>query len=128
MEGPRAFLNQTDVRVAVAEGDGSPAALRMKWSVRVRGDSPLVLVERVFDEDAEPVGYHPLTGAGLLSDEKRAAFGRLPEELSTADAKNARREAGLGDGNDPTNKFLAECRQLRIIEKTSRGRWRKLAA
>jgi hypothetical protein len=44
MEGPRAFVNQTDVRVAVAEGDFNPASLRLKWSMRVRGDSPVVLV------------------------------------------------------------------------------------
>ena len=37
MEGPRAFVNQTDVRVAIEEGDGKPAALRMKWAIRVRG-------------------------------------------------------------------------------------------
>ena len=128
MEGPRAFMNQTDVRVAVAEGDSNPAALRMKWSVRVRGDSPLVLVERVFNEDGEAMGYRHMTGAGLLSAEKRTAFDRLPEEFSTSDAKDARRASRLGDGNDPTNKFLAECRHLRIIEKSGRGRWRKLAA
>ena len=128
MEGPRAFVNQTDVRVAVAEGDGNPASLRLKWSVRIRGDSPLVQVERVFNGDDEAVGYRHMTGAGLLSADKRAAFERLPNEFSTSDAKDVRRVIGLGDGNDPTNKFLAECRHLRIVEKLERGRWRKVAA
>jgi hypothetical protein len=125
MEGPRAFMNQTDVRVAVAEGDFNPASLRMKWSVRVRGDSPVMSVERVFNDEGEPIGYRHLTGARLLSPDKRAAFDRLPPEFSTGEAKAARRAAGLGDANDPTNKFLAECRYLRVIEKAGRGRWRK---
>ena len=131
MEGPRAFINQTDVRIAIAQGDGNPAALQLKWAVRVRGDSPLVLVERMFDDDGEAAGYRHLIGAGLLSPEKRQVIKKLPEEpeeFSTAQVKEARRACQLGDGNDPTNKFLAECKQLRIIEKVGRGRWRKLKA
>jgi hypothetical protein len=131
MEGPRGFFNQTDVRIAVAEGDGrdnNPAALEMKWTVRTYGDSPLAQVERVFDEDGEPIGYRRLTGVGLLDDRKRAVLEGLAEEFSTADAKARRAALRLGDANDPTNKFLAECRHLRIIEKLGRGRWRKRAA
>lgn len=128
MEGPRAFVNQTDVRIAIAPGDSEPAALEVKWTRRVHGDSPIVLLERLFDDDGEPAGYKHLNGAGLLSPQKRAAFDRLPQEFCTTDAKDARRACGLGDGNDPTNKFLAECRQLRIIERYERGRWRKVGA
>jgi len=131
MEGPRAFVNQTDVRIAVAEGDlrsQNPPALQLKWSVRVRGDSPVVSLERVFDEDGEPAGYRHLAGAALLDEEKRAVLGRLPGEFSTADVKAARRDQHLGDGNDPTNKFLAECKQLRIIARLARGHWRKVAS
>jgi hypothetical protein len=128
MEGARALMNQTDVRIAIAEGDLDQAALQLKWSRRVHGDSPIVSVERIYDEEDEPVGYRELTGAGLLNDEKRRVFEALPAEFSTADAKTARRDRHLGDGNDPTNKFLAECRHLRLIEKLERGRWRKLDA
>ena len=104
------------------------AALEMKWARRVRGDSPIVQVERVFDEDGEPLGYRHLTGVGVLDQQKRAVFQCLPEEFTTAEAKAVRREHHLGDGNDPTNKFLAECKQLRIVEKLGKGRWRKTAA
>lgn len=120
MEGPRAFVNQTDVRVAVAEGDFNPAALKVKWSRRVHGDSPLVFLERVFDE-GEPAGYRHLTGAGLLSPERRAALEKLPSEFSFKEAK-----AALGRSDDPTNKFLAECRQLGLVEKRGRGLYRKV--
>jgi AAA domain-containing protein len=131
MEGPRGFFNQTDVRIAIAASDGranNPSDLDVKWVRRTRGDSPLVSVERVFDEYDEPRGYRHLVGPGLLDPEKRVVFDRLPQDFSTADAKAARRAGGLGDGNDPTNKFLAECKHLRIIERTVRGRWRKTAA
>lgn len=125
MEGPRALVNQTDVRVAVAVGDGSPAALRVKWSRRVNGDSPLVLLERVHDEEGEPAGYRHLAGASLLSPERQAALAKLPNapaEFSFKQAKNA-----LGRSDDPTNKFLVECRQHELVEKLGRGRYRKLA-
>jgi hypothetical protein len=131
MEGPRGFFNQTDVRIALTGGDGretNPPALKMKWVRRVRGESPLVSIERVYGDDGEPLGYRALTGLGLLSPQKRAVLVRLPEEFSTADARVGRREARLGDGNDPTNKLLAECKYLRIIERTGRGHWRKITA
>lgn len=127
MEGPRALVNQTDVRIAIEEGDFKPAALRVKWSRRVRGDSPVMSVERVFEDD-KPFGYRHLTGAGLLSAEKRAVLDTLSQEFTTADTKVVRHAHGLGDGNDPTNKFLAECTHVRAIEKTGKGHWRKLPA
>ena len=124
MEGPRALVNQTDVRIAIAEGDFNPAALKVKWSRRVHGDSPLALLERIFDENGEPAGYRHLTGAGLLSPERREALAKLPDppdEFSFKDAKDA-----LGRSDDPTNKFLAECRHLGLVEKLGRGRYRKV--
>jgi hypothetical protein len=122
MEGPRALVNQTDVRIAIAEGDLNPAALKVKWSRRVHGDSPLVLVERVRDEDGEPAGYRHLTGANLLSPERREALEKLPREFSFKEAK-----AALDRSDDPTNKFLGECRQLGLVEKVARGHYRKLS-
>jgi AAA domain-containing protein len=123
MEGPRAFVNQTDVRIAVEEGDCNPAALKVKWSRRVHGDSPLLLVERVLDEDEEPIGYRQVTGAAFLNPDRRAALEKLPVEFSTRQAKDA-----LGRSDDPTNKFLTECKRLGLIEQVARGRWRKVSA
>jgi hypothetical protein len=122
MEGPRALVNQTDVRIAVAEGDFNPAALKVKWSRRVYGDSPLFLLERIFDKDGEPAGYRHLTGAGWLSVERQAALAKLADEFSFKQAKEA-----LGRSDDPTNKFLRECSQLGLVEKVARGRYKKLA-
>jgi hypothetical protein len=124
MEGPRALVNQTDVRMAVAPGDGKPVALKVKWSRRVYGDSPLVLLERVFDVDGDPAGYRHLTGADFLSTKKKDALAKLPNppaEFSFQDAKQA-----LGDGDNRTGEFLRESKQLGLVEKLARNRYKKL--
>lgn len=120
MEGPRAFVNQTDVRIAIAEGDREPTALKLKWSRRVHGDMPMVLLERVYGED-DPLGYRQLTGIGLLSDDRRKVFETLSTEFSTGDARKA-----LNRGDEATDNFLKECTRLRLIDKVRRGRWKKL--
>jgi hypothetical protein len=121
MEGARALVNQTDVRIAIAEGDFNPAALKVKWSRRVHGDSPLFLLERVCDEDGEPAGYRLLTGAALLNAQRREALAKLAEEFSFKDAKRA-----YGRSDDPTNKFLKECKQLGLVVREKRGVYRKV--
>jgi hypothetical protein len=122
MEGPRAFVNQTDVRIALEEGNHNPAALRMKWSRRVYGDSPLILLERVFDEDGNSAGYRHLTGAALLDSERRTAFEKLPAEFRFKDAKST-----LNRSDAPTNNFLNECKHLGLIEKVGTHGYRKIA-
>jgi len=121
MEGARALVNQTDVRIAIEAGDMNPAALRVKWNRRVYGDSPLMLLERRFDEDGEPAGYCALQGLAFLSSERREAFNKLSDDFTFKDAK-----AALNRSDNPTNKFLDECRQFRLIEKVSKGHYRKL--
>jgi AAA domain-containing protein len=121
MEGPRAFVNQTDVRLGVARSDSNRAALEVKWSRRIYGDSPLVLLDRVFDADGEPAGYRHLSGAALLTQERREALEKLLPEFSFKEAK-----AALDRSDDPTMKFLRECVQLGVVEKIARGRYRKM--
>jgi hypothetical protein len=121
MEGPRAFVNQTDVRIALEEGNHNPAALRMKWSRRVYGDSPLVLLERVVDEDGEPAGYRHLTGAALLTEERRAAFDKLNQDFRFKDAQLA-----LNRGGESTDNFLNECINLGVMVKIRKGHYRKV--
>jgi AAA domain len=124
MEGPRALVNQTDVRVAVAEGDGNPAALKVKWSRRVYGDSPLVLLERIYENGVEPAGYRSVTGDDLLSPKQKDALTKLPNppvEFSFKDAKQA-----LGDGDNRTGEFLRESKRLGLVEKLARNRYTKL--
>lgn len=133
MEGPRAFVNQTDVRVAVEEDNGSPAALRVKWSRRVRGDSPLLLLERVFVEEV-PVGYRPLTGKDFLNPEQRRAVDILPDqgEWGFKEARQALGEATSVDHPAPpappnrTGEFLQKSMHYQVIEKLAQNRYRKV--
>ncbi|HEX5423273.1 MAG TPA: AAA family ATPase [Candidatus Acidoferrales bacterium] len=116
MEGPRAFVNQSDLRIAIAEGDADRTALKVKWNRRVFGDSPLVLLERVFDDDGEtPLGYRQLSGAEFLNDERRKAFEKLGDSFTFTEAM-----AALGKTNNPTTQFLKQCRTLGLIEKDGR--------
>ena len=119
-EGARALVNQSDVRIALEQGDFNPAALRMKWSRRMHGDSPLLQLERVFRDDGEPAGYQALTGVALLSPDRRAAFEKLPNNFRFKDAK-----AALKRSDAPTDNFLKECMQLGVIEKLPGG-YRKI--
>jgi hypothetical protein len=120
LEGPRAFVNQTDVRIGVARAHEDRAALEVKWSRRVHGDSPLLRLERVFDDDGEPAGYRQLTGAELLSQERREALEKLPPEFRFKQAK-----AALNRTDDPTNKFLRECIHLGLVTKIIKGWYRR---
>lgn len=120
MEGPRAFVNQTDVRIAVERGSDD-VALKVKWSRRVRGESPLVSLERVFDENGEAAGYRQLTGIALLNSERREALGRLQDQFSFKQAK-----AALGRSDDPTNKFLLAAMQAGVVSKLRRGWYQKV--
>jgi hypothetical protein len=121
MEGPRALVNQTDVRIALEQGNGEPAALRMKSSRRVYGDSPVVLLERVFDDDGEPAGYRQATGIDLLSPERRTALAKLSEEFRYKEAKQA-----LNRGDASTDNFLKECVQVGVVVKERKGHYRKI--
>jgi AAA domain-containing protein len=116
MEGARALVNQTDVRIAMEAGDGNPVALKVKWNRRVHGDSSLVLFERVFDEHGVAIGYAHLVGVHLLSEEKQKAFAMLTDEFSFKQAMKA-----LGKKAEMTSRFLRECIELGLIEKLPKG-------
>jgi hypothetical protein len=120
MEGPRAFTNQTDTRIAV---EASKDGLEIKWNRRLSGDSPLLSAERVFDQDGEPLGYRHPTGIECLSPEDRTALDRLPDTFRFTDARRA-----LSKTDKPTNDFLQQCIRLEIVKKLPhKGGYRKIS-
>jgi len=128
MEGPRAFVNQTDVRIAIANGDGKLVALKAKWSRRVRGDSPLYLLERVFEE-GDPVGYRPLTGGDFLNSAQQRGLDKLPDntEWSFMEARQALGEApAMPAPANRTAEFLNKCMHYQVVEKLGKNRYRKV--
>lgn len=120
MEGPRAFVNQTDTRVAI---EGSADGLTIKWNRRLAGDSPCMALLRSYDAEGEPIGYSHPTGAECLSPENRTAFDSLSNEFRFRDAK-----ATLGKNDKLVNDFLRQCIGLGILKKLpNRSGYRKLA-
>lgn len=122
MEGPRSLVNQSDVRIAIEEGDGDPSALDVKWNRRTRGDSPLVKFERVFDETGDAIGYRHLSGPALLGPEWSMAFESLPQEFRFSDVLRALESKSSGTAS----RFIEACQQFEVAEKIGRGRYRKL--
>ena len=121
MEGARALVNQSDVRIGVEAVTAGKAALVMKWSRRLLGDSPAMQLERVYDDAGEPLGYRHLTGRDYLKPEQSVALTRLPSVFTFADAMIA-----LGRTQPQANKFLKIALSLGLIAKLGRGQYRKL--
>ena len=94
----------------------------------MRGDSPLYLLERVF-EDGEPVGYCPLTGRDFLGIEQRQALDKLPDDTEWG-FKEARQALGhtpaVPAPANRTAEFLNRCKQHQVIEQLGKNRYRKL--
>jgi hypothetical protein len=120
--GARAIINQSDTRIGAdlpKRGRGGDMVLR--WFRRTHGEGGPLYLERVFDDENNPLGYRLARGAELLNNPKQqAAFALLPDQFRFREAVNI-----YGCGDDPTNKWLTKCAAVGIIEKVSRGIYRK---
>jgi len=121
LEGPRALVNQSDVRIAIQEGDSNAVALKVKWTRRVHGDSPLLSLERVFDDSGTPQGYRLLTGTDFLSENQLTAWQKLPENFSFTEGKKI-----TGFTDNPFNRLVTKCKAHGLIEKLPTGGYRKI--
>lgn len=109
LEGARALVNQTDVRIAL---ENTHDGLKMKWNRRVHGDSSLYLLERCFDKDGEPIGYVAQTGILLLKADQQLAYEALPQKFPFKDAM-----AALKKTANPTAIFLKRCCSIGLLQK-----------
>lgn len=96
--------------------------LHMKWSRSVHGDSHLLLLDRAYSEDGEPLGYRQMTGLDKLSVEHRQLFEKLPGEFGFREAQRA-----IDRGGSATNSLLEQCKGLELIRKLPNGKYKKLA-
>jgi hypothetical protein len=129
--GPRAWINQTDVRLAVegariAAGSklsgSDEIALLMRVHVRVRGEVARLYLSRHHDDEGEPIGYDKVTGLRLLFNaEQEACYEKLGERFSFKDAKLA-----YGRHDQPTADFLAKCMRIGVLRKAARGIYEKV--
>jgi hypothetical protein len=123
--GARSLINQTNARIAF-DRPGSKgredAALVMRSFVKMKGESGPLYLERVSDTDGEPIGYHRISGLGLLGNpEQENAFGRLPKRFTFKDAKFA-----YGKTDNPTTEFLKKCESAGLLTKVARGVYEKV--
>lgn len=124
--GARALINQTTTRIAFDRPHGfkaNDAALVMRYFVKVKGESEPVYLERVFNDDGEPVGYRSMVGDDLLEDEGlKKTFNNLPrEEFSFKEAKRI-----YGRTDDPTKKFLRKCEAAGLVRQVRRGVYKRI--
>ena len=124
--GARALINQTNTRIAfdrARRNQAEKAAFVMKAFVKMKGETESIFIERVLDDQGQPVGYRRVVGVGLLGNpDQEAAYARLPENFTFKEAI-----AIYNRTPDPTNKWLKKCEAAGLLEKLDgRGPYRKL--
>ncbi len=122
--GHSSIINQSHTRIAVDLPDGRKnldAALVLRWHQRIKGETGPVYVERISDDDGEPMGYRQVTGVELLGSEtQKDKFKELPRQFTFKVAKQIYERA-----DDPTRKWLLKCVSLGLIQQIGRGHYEK---
>jgi hypothetical protein len=113
--GSLAIVNHVDTRLGVEPAD-APADLVLAGFVRSLGWVGPVHLQRLADDDGDPVGYKVLTGEYYLSPTYQNAFRSLPERLRFKDA-----HAALG-GKSASNatEFLRQAVAAGLLRKDGR--------
>lgn len=123
--GARALINQSNTRIAFEER--STEVLVVKSFAKMRGESGPYFLERVFDEDGEPIGYRRMAGCNLLGNkEQQAALDKLPNPPEPFTFKDARYAYGKTD--NPTRQWLKKCEAVGMVKQTERGQYVKVEA
>ena len=122
--GARVLINGCDVRLGVdlpRRRFKKDAALVMRGFERVRGEIPLMYLNRVLDEDGDPLGYEKMKGVAMLANvEMEGTFRQLPQIFRHKDAKTAYAKA-----SQATTNFLNKCIGCEILRKNSDGTYEK---
>ena len=120
--GARGLVNQSDVRLGVAGSTKTNVALVLRGHVRINGEVGPFYLERVFDDDEQPIGYRRLAGVEFLDNPtQQAAFGKLPGAFSFKEAKTI-----YGRRDQATIDFLMKCDRAGILRKVAKGRYEKV--
>jgi AAA domain len=121
--GARTLVNQSDVRLGVDRTSKGNASLILRGHVRITGEVGPFYLERVFDDDEQPIGYQRRFGVEFLDNkEQQAAFDGLPPAFSFKEAKTK-----YGRRDQATIDFLNKCLRVGILRKPSKGLYEKVA-
>lgn len=119
--GARQLINGSDVRLGTDLASRGASAdpsgnLIMAGFARLRGNIGPIHIERVVDDDGEPLGYRMMSGADLLSNPaQQKTFHDLPESFSFKEAKRA-----YGRADQSTTDFLRKCTAIGILRHEGR--------
>jgi hypothetical protein len=125
--GARELINGCDMRLGVdlQQRAGDDSKLVVRGFGRVRGDTSLIRLIRVLDDDGEPQGFRQLCGVELLNNlDQREAYARLPEQFRFKEAL-----AAYDRGDQATTDFLKNCFAAGILKKLEgRSGYEKISA
>jgi hypothetical protein len=111
--GAHALINGSDTRLGVENAPTGRGDLVLAGFVRAVGWLGSMYLERVHDENGEPLGYRRLTGIDHLNVRYRQAYGQLPDRFRFKDA-----HAALGGtSGSSTSEFLKQCVTLSVLKK-----------
>jgi len=125
--GARALINQTTTRIAFdrpRRANAIDAAFVMKYFVKTIGEGGPIYLERVCNEQGDPIGYRAMAGVQLLGDaDQQALFLRLPHgQFSFKEAKFI-----YGKSDDPTRKWLLKCMDAKLVKQVGWGVYERIA-
>lgn len=111
VRGASALINNSDVRIGFDEY-GSNELLVMQGFARVTGELPLMLIERMYDNEGQPCGYRTASQIKTLSNTDRNLYDRLPNEFRFKDVMEL-----ACISNKPTNDIIKRMMRLGVITK-----------
>jgi hypothetical protein len=106
--GSLALINQSDTRLGLDEVGND---LVLGGFVRVEGWLSPMHLDRVHDDDGNPLGYKVRQGIEFLNDRYREVYDGLPREFRFKDARQA-----LGASDSNTTAFLKQAVGLGVLE------------
>jgi hypothetical protein len=125
--GHSSIINQSHTRMAVDAPDkrkahSKDAVLLLRWHRRVYGESGPLYLERVCDEDGEPLGYRRLARIELLGNaDQELALRALPKDFTFKVAKET-----INRSDDPTRKWLLKCLSLGLVRQSGKGHYSRI--
>ena len=124
--GSRTLINGTDNRIAMdipkPNGQFKDAVLVIRGHGKLRGETDLIYIERVKDDQDEPLGYRQCTGSvNLLELQYREFYIALPQLFTPKDCKFL---CGMSDTT--ATRFIKRCKTLNIVQSLKHNQYSKL--
>jgi hypothetical protein len=111
--GALALINASDTRLGLEQSTGGRGDLVMAGFIRSVGWTGSLHLERVHDDNGDPLGYRLMTGVAQLNTSYQQAFGQLSSRFRFKDALGTL--GGTSSSN--TTAFLKQCIAVGVLRK-----------